>query len=430
MKNFKLAISIATMCLALMVLCFGVYSATNVTYNIGGSISYSVNDVFVKINTKVFKVEAQQDIETMNTNIKTLATKSLDSIADSTYILSQTMVEYDSSSADGESLTHDAKTSDNKSVEIVYGKKSGEDKAYYTYYIVINIQNLSSSKDVSAYITDKTTSTDINGNKATNTYQNTIKSTETRNIVIAYSIVDKMKPTTANFNYTINVSYDEYVDPYANLLQHDADNDMWYINYGTYNGSPIKWRYVGTMDDNGTIKMTKYTYSEEKPTGLAGRGVFVQQSLSEGSDVAFDTNNSNNYYNSSIRTKIKDGTYFNLSEEEKTLNLAMPRTISSIKEVSNSSGYQETTTDKYTLSDSSTDKFWLMSLGEVNEYLGTTDESREFNNQCWWWLRSPLSKSASSTMFVTKGGRLSNNGASLLYCRVRAAFILSADATL
>ena len=46
MKKFKLTMTVATMCLALAVLCFGVFSATNITYTIGGSISYEVNDVF------------------------------------------------------------------------------------------------------------------------------------------------------------------------------------------------------------------------------------------------------------------------------------------------------------------------------------------------------------------------------------------------
>lgn len=49
MKKFKLFASIASMCMALAVLCFGVYSAQNVTYTIGGSISYEVTDVFVEI---------------------------------------------------------------------------------------------------------------------------------------------------------------------------------------------------------------------------------------------------------------------------------------------------------------------------------------------------------------------------------------------
>lgn len=416
MKKFKLFASIASMCLAVAALCFGVYSAQNVTYTIGGSISYEVEDVFVQIETRVFKVASTQTKEEMQTAVKTLATTSLDSIANTTFVESQKFDVYDSEKGTG--------TLGATGIDITYGTKSGETTAYYTYYIVINIKNLSPSRDVSAYITDTTTATNINSIKVTNTYQNRIKSTETRNIVIAYSIDNLKESVISNFGYTLTVNYKEYYDPYENLLK--TDGSMWYVEYGSYSNSSIKWKYVGTMDADGT--MQKYTYSPTKPTGLAGRAVFVQQSLSEDKNIAFDTNRSNNYYTSTIRGQIKDGTYFNLSDEEKTLNLAMPRTISSIKEVSyNDSGSQETTTDKYTLSDSSTDKFWLMSLGEVNTYLGTDNSSRTFNNQNWW-LRSPMSDYTFATMLVKDSGSIYFHYTNIMQCRVRAAFILSTTA--
>ena len=421
MKKFKLFASIASMCLAVAALCFGVYSAQNVTYTIGGSISYEVEDVFVQIETRVFKVASTQTKEEMQTAVKTLATTSLDSIANTTFVESQKFDVYDSEKGTG--------TLGTTGIDITYGTKAGETTAYYTYYIVINIKNLSPSRDVSAYITDTTTATNINSIKVTNTYQNRIKSTETRNIVIAYSIDNLQESVTSNFGYTLTVDYKGY-NPYENLLK--TDGSMWYVEYGSYSNSPIKWKYVGTMDADGT--MQKYTYSSTKPTGLAGKAVFVQQSLSEHNDIGFDKNGSNNYYTSTIREQIKDGTYFNLSDEEKTLNLAMPRTISSIssiEEVSNSSDYQETT-DQYRLPDSSTDKFWLMSLGEVNTYLGTDNSSRTFNNRNWW-LRSPFSGFSDPTimtMYVGIGGGFGRNPASTNECCVRAAFILSTTASI
>ena len=55
MKKLKLVMSIATMCLAIAVLCFGVLAATSVTYTIQGTISYDVEDVYVDVNTTVYK---------------------------------------------------------------------------------------------------------------------------------------------------------------------------------------------------------------------------------------------------------------------------------------------------------------------------------------------------------------------------------------
>ena len=54
MKKFKLLASIASMCLAIAVLCFGVFAASSVTYTISGTITYDVSDVFVNVKTSVY----------------------------------------------------------------------------------------------------------------------------------------------------------------------------------------------------------------------------------------------------------------------------------------------------------------------------------------------------------------------------------------
>ena len=53
-KRSKLIMSIVTLVLCLGVMCFGVYSATNVTYTIGGNITYELNDVFVDVDTELY----------------------------------------------------------------------------------------------------------------------------------------------------------------------------------------------------------------------------------------------------------------------------------------------------------------------------------------------------------------------------------------
>ena len=429
MKKLKLFATISSLCLAVAVLCFGVFSAVNVTYTINGSISYEVEDVFVNIETRVFKVAQKQTEEQMQTAISTLSTKALDSIKSTTYIESQTFTPYNTYTNTG--------TPSASGINIVYGTKSGETTAYYTYYIVINIQNLSPSKDISAYIKDNTTASNINSNKATNTYQNNIKSTETRNIVIAYSIDDLTNATSVSFSYTLTVDYKGYEDEYSNLLQ--TDGSMWYINYGTYNNNPIMWKYVGTMNADGT-NMQKYTYSSTKPTGLAGKAVFVQSSLSEDSGV--DSGGNLNYYNCTIRSTIKDGSYFNLSAEEQALKLAQTRIIENVESVDSNNNFENTYTLENDATDKTGDKFWLMSLQEARTF-----EISSFENSKDWWIRTSARGSSSypnefiyfsnsSNSFVVTGGviklnSLINNAASLGYtCNIRAAFILSADVSM
>ncbi len=53
-RKSKIFLSLASLCLSLMVLCFGVYSAVSVDYTISGSISYEVDSAFVNITTKVY----------------------------------------------------------------------------------------------------------------------------------------------------------------------------------------------------------------------------------------------------------------------------------------------------------------------------------------------------------------------------------------
>ena len=195
MKKLKLFLSICTLCLSLAVMCIGIYAAQTVTYTISGTISYTVEDVFVEITTKVYKVSEKQDVSTMTTNATALATTSFSNIDTTTYTLTQELTVFNSSTSI---------TSPSENIDIAYGKNA------YTYYIVINIKNLTSSKSVSAYIENNTTAT-TNSNTYTNTYQNNITSTETRNIIIAYSLSDeKTSITSTQISYTLNVSYTEY----------------------------------------------------------------------------------------------------------------------------------------------------------------------------------------------------------------------------
>ena len=195
MKKFKLFASLSTLCLCIAVLCMGIYAAQSVSYTISGTITYTVEDVFVEITTKVYKVSEKQGYQTMETNATTLATTSFSDIDTNTYTLSQELTTFNSA-------TSTTTTSEN--INIAYGENA------YTYYIVINIKNLTSSKNCSAYVTNNTTAT-TNSNTYTNTYQNNITSTETRNIVIAYSLSDeKTSITSANISYTVNVSYTAY----------------------------------------------------------------------------------------------------------------------------------------------------------------------------------------------------------------------------
>ena len=207
MKKLKLFLSLATMSLCIAVLCMGVLAYTSANYKISGNITYNVADVYVKITTQVFKVQAQKSVSEMESAITKLAETTLGDDSDLTvdgitYTWSQTLDGYNSLDAeDGESLT----ITDSKTVDLAMSK------SWHTYFIIVNIENLSTRTDVCAYGVDSTTGDNIY--KATNKYQNNIqKGEKNRNIVMAYSLIDTQKDVDTTVSYSINVNFNQYVE--------------------------------------------------------------------------------------------------------------------------------------------------------------------------------------------------------------------------
>ena len=56
-RKFKLFATVASLCLCLALMAFGVYAASNVTYKATGTVSFEVTNVFVKADTTVYKAK-------------------------------------------------------------------------------------------------------------------------------------------------------------------------------------------------------------------------------------------------------------------------------------------------------------------------------------------------------------------------------------
>ncbi len=238
MKKFKLFASIASMCMALAVLCFGVYSAQNVTYTIGGSISYEVTDVFVEISARVYSVADQKTTEEMTSEISELSLKSFDQIeaAGSGYTKTQTLTKFTTSGDTQEDYSFDAKdeTNSNNGVDVNFNNA-------YTYYVVVNIKNLSPSKPVSAYINGEVTlGENSNTNIATYVSQHNIAQEETRNIVLGFSLKDRKAsvPSDTTFSCPIKVDYNGMPQDIPDGLSFEFNND----------GTAYPADYTGTQE--------------------------------------------------------------------------------------------------------------------------------------------------------------------------------------
>ena len=51
-RKFKLFATVASLCLSVALMAFGVYAASTVTYTVSGSVTYTMTDVLVKLTTK------------------------------------------------------------------------------------------------------------------------------------------------------------------------------------------------------------------------------------------------------------------------------------------------------------------------------------------------------------------------------------------
>ena len=108
-KRLKLLTSLSTFCLAIAVLCFGVFAAIKVTYTISGSISYDVNDAYVKINTTVYastKVLTQEQVEQYTLDFVTADPTTVEGIE----LVKDDVEEYSSTSATTEPATGEVET--------------------------------------------------------------------------------------------------------------------------------------------------------------------------------------------------------------------------------------------------------------------------------------------------------------------------------
>lgn len=197
MKKLKLSLSIASLCLCFAVLCFGVFSATNVSYNIGGSISYEVNDAFVKINTKVYKNSKkynQGDLEILAEELSDGTT----TVDKESFTLDNSfnIEEYDSTSQDSFSF-------DQLNLEF-----SSTDKCFL---VETEVKNLSPSTNVWVLADLDNISMPENVVQGNNVMIREIASSSPKKMYFAISIKDdKSSVATSNFKLQVKAGIGDY----------------------------------------------------------------------------------------------------------------------------------------------------------------------------------------------------------------------------
>ena len=140
-KRIKLFTSLASLCLSLAVLCFGVYAAISVTYKVGGTVSYTLQDVFVEVQTKVYRstLTTQTNAETLANNVTSFKTNgSLENTVATNY--SHTATSYNSQTGEIQTPGDEFETTSDP-IQLNYGTYAEDNNLAYAFYIVAQITN-------------------------------------------------------------------------------------------------------------------------------------------------------------------------------------------------------------------------------------------------------------------------------------------------
>ena len=143
MKKLRLFTSIFVVCISLAVICFGVFAATQVSYNVGGTISYEVNDCFLDVNTNVYKYTngliSQEDAQKMFVKCKTFEKVENASFSFKTY---------------------DATSGAFDDLENVQQKLDLKFEKCYAFFIVVSVKAYNKDKNITVVIYEPTLSAD------------------------------------------------------------------------------------------------------------------------------------------------------------------------------------------------------------------------------------------------------------------------------
>ena len=237
MKKIKLFLSLCMMCLCIAVLCMGILAVSSATYNINGNISYNMVDGVALVNTRVYKVAGTNS--SLSTSCTTLSTMTFETIEQTSgYVLSQKLDTKATLSSGATSSEISA-----GSINIGFGATDSS-VYYYTFYIVINITNLTDNGALSATLTDNTTYASTITKVVNTSQMTTIEKGDTKNIVIGLTIPSTTTDEVySTINYSITVSFSKY--------QCTLDGTTIYFT------KDMTWaEYVATLSDSSSFDVS------------------------------------------------------------------------------------------------------------------------------------------------------------------------------
>ena len=290
MKKSKLFLSLMSLCFSLAVLCFGVYAAQQVDYQISGNISYDVSDAYVDMHTMVYTFDG--DMPTSRKDLKALADlfpdeteyTSFASIASLNDLTQVGTSAYNSVNGAVSGATLDG--SDVLMSGLSLDLDTDDNKAYV---IVVNIKNLGDN-DIYARLSDAQFYAKV-GNDYSQTpmtsdavvasnlmrYQkggkSVIEKNDVVNLVYVFGIEDMtIQIADMKFEYTFEIKNGAYT---TQILKFNTTDEYYYVEMGEYDNNPIRWRLISV--DGGLTKYTAPQGTSDSSSEPTGDCVFIQE---------------------------------------------------------------------------------------------------------------------------------------------------------
>ena len=190
-KLSNLISSLSILCLAIAALCFGVFAAIKVTYQVSGSISYEVSGAFVDIDTKIYASSTYLTNEQVDTKVEGLISETADISA---LGLSAYKTDIPVFKSQG---------SDELETQPITGVNLTENNAYF---FVINVKN--NSSDINVWAQAKESVYPTNVYEYNSGMQTTIQG-NSKNIVIALAVDDPTVSLSGDYTIGVDVGTEE-----------------------------------------------------------------------------------------------------------------------------------------------------------------------------------------------------------------------------
>ena len=463
-KKFNLLLNIATICLCVAAIAFGVYSAKNTSLNVSGTIGFSAHDCLVTISGKYKAYTADN-----------LATRTETAIAE-TKVGGSAKSDYEKTLPINKTLYFSDLATDNNGHEIVFELTITNNSAFE-----IKVKAPTPTLTTSAGVEITTVTS------ATSNASFTLDKDATKTIILTFTLSDvenaeSIDPTS---RFNINLSFEKWSQftflPIVETLVDSSGNDqkqpavnklcitmghsivgetatetgtdgltetplVWYAfavkgegdaytrpsfvpssNVSITTGTGEKWYSLYNVDMS-TVNYKGYTYWFIKQYVVAGGYKLNDSSSSDQGGILFNPSSGENLNNTyaQVGNNKKSTIYTYLESEYETKTGVTAEEPSGIElRVVNekykvNKNYVNTTTegDKYYLACQFTSKYWLLNHEELgllcNQTIGLSDYGYKYkaygiSNQdgdsrgygAPWWLRSPDAGSCDFALCVS-----------------------------